>query len=71
MTTEEQITQFLDRYDKMQKSLRQQIVDIMWYMRGSLSREEAWRLSSVEREDIMEMVQERIKLVKETKLPLI
>jgi len=43
----------------------------MWYMRGSLTREDAWTLSSVERQDIWDMVEERIKIVKETKLPLI
>jgi len=43
----------------------------MWYMRGSLSREEAWTLSIEERKDIMEMVNERMKIVKETKIPLI
>lgn len=43
----------------------------MWYMRGSIGRDDAWRLSPIEREDIMEMVQERIKFVKETKLPIL
>jgi len=40
-------------------------------MRGSLTREEAWRLAPAEREDITELIQERIKVVKETKLPLL
>ena len=71
LTTEEHIRRFLDKYEAGQKAMRTQIVEIMWYMRGSLGREDAWRLSPIERMEIMEMVQERIKLVKETKLPLL
>lgn len=54
-----------------QKKLRQQIHDIMWHMRGSLSREEAWTLSEVERRDMLEYIEGRLKLVEKTKLPLI
>jgi hypothetical protein len=61
----------LRSYEKEQKSLRKQIVDIQWYSRGALSREEAWTLSPEERTDWMEMAEERMKLVKESKLPLI
>ena len=71
LTTEEQITKFLRRYENDQKALRKQIVDIMWYMRGGLSREEAWTLSPSERLDVWEMVEERMEIVKESKLPLI
>lgn len=47
------------------------IVHMMWYMRGSLSREEAWTLSHSEREDIMELVAERMEIVAKTKMALI
>jgi hypothetical protein len=43
----------------------------MWYMRGSLTREEAWTLSATERKEIMKLVDERIKLVEKTGLPLL
>jgi hypothetical protein len=43
----------------------------MWYMRGSLTREEAWTLSVEERKEIMKLVDERIKLVEKTGLPLL
>jgi hypothetical protein len=71
LTTGEQINSFLKRFDKEQKELRSQIVNLMWYMRGALSREEAWTLSITERRDIMEMVEERMKVVKESRMPLI
>jgi hypothetical protein len=40
-------------------------------MRGSLSREEAWTLSHSERLDIQKFIEERLKIVEKTRLPLI
>jgi hypothetical protein len=53
-----------------QKTLRHTIVRIMWHMRGSLSREEAWTLSPIEREDIVALVDEHRDLVEKTGLAL-
>jgi len=54
-----------------QKELRQFIHELMWYMRGSLSREEAWTLSPKERMEMMEDVKKRVKNTEETGLPLL
>ena len=62
---------FLYSFDKDSKMLRKEIVEIMWYMRGSLSRSEAWALSPTEREEMVEYITERMKLVEKTKMPLI
>jgi hypothetical protein len=40
-------------------------------MRGGISREEAWSLAPVERADIMKFIEERMKIVEKTKLPMI
>jgi hypothetical protein len=40
-------------------------------MRGGISREDYWCLSLAERRDILKFINERIKLVQETKMPLI
>lgn len=40
----------------------------MWYMRGSLSREEAWAISPAERQDITELIEDRIKMTRENKM---
>lgn len=47
------------------------MASLMWHMRGSLTREEAWTLSSDERKDIMAFIEERIKVVEKTGLPLL
>lgn len=71
LTNGEQIAKFLSRYERDAKAIRDEIVQIMWYSRGSLSREEAWTLSQTERNDWVELADQRMKIVKETKLPLV
>ncbi len=44
---------------------------IMWHMRGSISREEAWCLSPDERKNIIHQIEERVKQVEKTGLPVI
>lgn len=42
----------------------------MWHMRGSLSREEAWTLSQIERKDIIASIDERKNMTEKTGLAL-
>ena len=44
---------------------------IMWHMRGSLSRQEAWTLSIEERKDIIELIEEHKQMTEKTGLPLL
>jgi hypothetical protein len=44
---------------------------ICWYMRGSISWEQAHELNRTEREIINALVKENIETVKKTKLPLL
>ena len=53
------------------KDLRKLIHNIMWHMRGSISREEAWHLSSQERQDFLELIEERVKAVEKTGLAIL
>lgn len=71
LTTGEQIEDLIKRYESDQTAFRKQITEIMWYMRGSLSREEAWALSPVERQDVWDLVEDRMKITKESKMPFI
>lgn len=45
--------------------------NIMWHMRGSIGRESAWALSPQERNDILKLINERVKAVEKTGLPII
>lgn len=69
--SQQELADFLATYREDQQSLRTEITNILWHMRGSISREEAWTLSIKERKDIIKLINERIKIVQETKLPLL
>lgn len=47
------------------------IAELMWHMRGSLSREEAWTLSYHERQDLLKYIKERLAIVEKTGMPLL
>jgi len=53
-----------------QKELRMVVAQMMWYMRGSLSRQEAWTLSPEERKDVVRVVDERREITQKPGLPL-
>lgn len=54
-----------------QKAMHQATVRIMWHMRGSLSREEAWTLSPDERDEIIELIEEHKELTQKTGMPIL
>lgn len=67
----EEVREVISELRHEQQELRAHIVNLMWHMRGSLSREEAWTLSMEERKDIMRLIEERLKVVEKTRLPLL
>lgn len=69
--THEEYKTLIDGLANERKSIRKQLFDIMWHMRGSISREEAWTLSREERLEIKNYIDDRIKIVKESGLALL
>lgn len=67
----DELRQYIGGMEKDQAMMRQAVHNLMWHMRGSLSREEAWILSPMERDDLRKFIEERMKLVEKTNLPLI
>jgi hypothetical protein len=71
MTDPVEIAELLRSMQTDQTELRQLITRVMWHMRGSLSREEAWTLSPDERKDIIKLIEEHRDLTEKTGLPLL
>ena len=67
----EELQGLLAEYQKDSDKLIDQIHEMMWHQRGSLSREEAWALTFHERKRILKQIEERVKLVETTRLPLL
>ena len=71
MTDPVEIAELLRSMQTDQTELRQLITRVMWHMRGSLSREEAWTLSPDERKDIIKLIEEHRDLTEKTGLALL
>lgn len=67
----QELRSLINSYKKEQKELRKLVANICWHMRGGVTREEAWALSAIERTDILELIDERVKAVEKTGLPIL
>jgi hypothetical protein len=69
--TAEAVQGLIDEHKKQMADLSSHITSVLWYMRGGMTREEAWTLSAAERKQVMALIEERIKVVKDTGLPIL
>lgn len=67
--TEEEIIEFIDSMEKSSKALRHEMLSLCWYMRGSISYDEAMLLSLDERNIIGEIVKSNMETTKKSGLP--
>ena len=65
------ISEMLHDMQKEVGEMRMVTARLMWHMRGSLSRQEAWTLSIEERKDIIELIDEHKQMTEKTGLPLL
>ena len=66
---EQEIIALLERYDKESKAIKRDTFKIMWYMRGSISTDEAFMLSNADKDIINKIIEENLKTTEDTKLP--
>lgn len=64
-----EIEQIVKEMEEDSKALKKELFKMAWYMRGSLSIEEAYMLDISDRIAIGEIIQENLETTKETKLP--
>ncbi len=69
--TLEEIDQVVKEYEKESKALKQEIFRLAWYMRGSMSLEEAFFIDVADRSLIISIIQENIETSKETGMAII
>jgi hypothetical protein len=55
--------------DEESKALKKEIYKLAWFMRGSLSIEEAFSMDLMDRDILVEIVKENLETAKETGLP--
>ena len=59
----------MDKYDRDKKNIKHELYKMCWYMRGSVSVDEAYTMSIEDREIIGKIIQENLETTKNTNLP--
>jgi len=57
--------------DAQSKNLKDELLRICWYMRGSISLEQAYMLSMDDRKLVANVIKDNIENVKKTKMPIL
>jgi len=65
----DQITKLVDVMEKESNSIRQEALQLAWYMRGGLNYDQALQLSVSERRIINEIVKGNLETTKKSGLP--
>lgn len=65
----EKIISWLDSLEKESKALKKEIMQLCWYMRGSISYSEAMELSPAEREIIVKLIKDNLETAKKSGMP--
>jgi hypothetical protein len=65
----EEVIAWLDSLEKDSKALKREIMQLCWYMRGSVSYTEAMELSPSEREIIVKIVKDNLETAKKSGMP--
>jgi hypothetical protein len=65
----EAIQKLSDGMEREAKALKNQIYQLMWFMRGSITISEAFELESEDLEIIGKIIKDNLEITKKTKLP--
>lgn len=65
----EKIVAWLDSLEKESKALKKEIIQLCWYMRGSITYTEAMELSPFEREIVIKLVKDNLETTKKSGMP--
>jgi len=65
----EEIDQVAKDLEEESKAIRKQLYKMAWYMRGSLSIEQAFMLDYSDRMIISDIIEENLETTKETRMP--
>lgn len=71
MTSHAEIEEFLRGLEADQQRIIDHAVEINWLQRGGIPWDQIWRLTLKERQSIIRQGESRMKMVKETRIPII
>jgi hypothetical protein len=65
----EEIVSLLEKMEKQSKALKDDVLRICWYMRGSISYDDAMMLGQTDRDIIGKLIKENLETTKKSGLP--
>lgn len=65
----EDIIDWLNKFDRESKALKKEVIQICWFMRGGITYDEAMYLSNEERELIGKLIKDNLDTTKKSGLP--
>lgn len=65
----DEISELIEQFEKETKALRSEVLELCWYMRGSLSYEEGMLLSITDREIISKIIKGHMETTEKSGLP--
>lgn len=65
----DQAIDFYDRLDKQSKAIKEDILRICWYMRGSITYDEAMQLSFEDKKLINKIIKDNLETTKKSGMP--
>ena len=67
--TNDKIVEYIEEFDKDSKAIKRDLLTTCWYMRGSISYDDAMMLSYEDREIIAKIIKDNLETTKESGLP--
>lgn len=67
--SESDMLEYFDTLDKQSKALKEEILKLCWYMRGSLSYDEGMHLSYEDRSLMSKLIKENLETTKKSGMP--
>jgi hypothetical protein len=68
-SSNEDIVEMLDNFDKESKALKKDLLTLCWYMRGSISYEDAVMLSYDDRRIINKIIESNLETAEKSGMP--
>jgi hypothetical protein len=65
----ESIVGLLEQYEKESKALKEEVLKICWYMRGSITYDDGMQLTQEDRKLISQIVKDNLETTKKSGLP--
>lgn len=70
ITEQDEVIKFLNSFEAQSKAIKEEALRICWWMRGSLSYDEAMQLSVVDRDIIQKIIKENVESGKKAGIPI-